>query len=121
MNPDKLDNFRVNRDEKIEELFPGQITKIDEFNNSLISDRVYESVLRNECVDIHDRVYPLDYWICLLAFVFDINFKETFEVIKENNYINVLVDKFNYSNEDTLEKMENIRNIINDYIEIKIG
>lgn len=118
---DKLDNFRVNRDERIEELSPGKISKIDELNNSLISDKVYESVLKNECVDVHDRVYPLDYWICLLAYVFDINFKETFEVIKENNYINVLVDKFNYSNEDTLEKMENIRNIINDYIEIKIG
>ena len=115
----KLDYFRVKRDESIEELFLGKFFKIEEFNNSLISDNVYNSVLKRECVDIHDRVYPLDYWICILAFVFDLNFKETFDVIKDNNYVDVLIDKFKYNNKVTSERMENIRSIINEYVREK--
>ncbi len=117
---DKLDNFRVKKEEKIEEIFPGKVTKIEEFNESLITDKVYEAILKNECVDVHDRVYPLDYWICILAFTFDINFKETFEVIKENDYINILIDRFNYTNIETEEKMEEIRKIINGYVDNKL-
>ncbi len=116
---DKLDNFRVKNEESIEALFPGKISNIEEFNNSLISDKVYESVLKNECVDIKDRVYPLDYWICILAFAFDLNFKESFEIVKKNDYINILINKFDYTNSETKERMETIRNTINDYIEKK--
>ena len=116
---DKLDNYRVKRDESIEELFLGKFSKIEEFNDSLISDNVYNSVLKRECVDIHDRVYPLDYWICILAFVFDLNFKETFDVIKDNNYVDILIDKFKYTNKVTSERMEKIRSIINEYVREK--
>ena len=72
------------------------------------------------CAPTYDRVYPLDYWICILGFVFDLNFKETLMVVKEKNYINILIDRFNYSNEKTKEQMEIIRSIINDYIDMKL-
>lgn len=114
---DKLDNFRVKVEEPIESIFPNRIKTIDEFNNSHISDKVYESILKNECVNIRDRVYPLDYWICILAFIFDLNFKETMIIVKEKDYINILIDRFQYTTQDTKKKMETIRKILNDYIE----
>ena len=104
----------------IESRFPNKFKTIEEFNNSKISDNVYNSILNNECVDIHDRVYPLDYWLCVLAFVFDLSFKETFRIVKDNDYINVLIDRFNYTNEDVKDKMNEIRNVINNYIEKKL-
>lgn len=116
---DKLDNFRVKKEEEIEEIFPGKIKTIEEFNNSLISDKVYQNMLNKECVDIRDRIYPLDYWLCILAFVYDLNFKETFMIVKENDYMNVLIDRFNYNNIDTKEKMERIRLVLNDFIDMK--
>ena len=118
---DKLDNFRVKKDELIENVWAGKYSNIEDFNNSLISDKVYNNILKHECVDIHDRIYPLDYWICILAFVFDINFKETFKIIKENDYINVLVSKFNYTSNEIKDKMENIKNIINEFVNNKIN
>lgn len=86
----------------------------EELEESLLSDRVFDSVMKEECVDVRDRVYPLDYWVCVLAFTFDINFKETLTIIKENDYINCLVDRFNYIN--SKEKMEKIREVLNNYI-----
>ena len=65
---------------------------------------------------IHDRVTPLDYWVCVLAFVFDLNFKESYEFVKDNRYIDALVDRFNYNNVEAKDRMEIIKNIINDFV-----
>lgn len=115
---DKLDNYRVKKEEKIENIFPGVVNSKEELENSLISDSVYESVIKEECVDIKDRKYPLDYWVCVLAFTFDLNSKETLQIVKENNYINILIDrlKYNVSN----EKMNEIRKVLNNYIDKRL-
>ena len=115
LNERELDNYRVKKEEKIENIFPGIVNSSADLENSLISDSVYNSILKEECVDIKDRKYPLDYWVCILGFTFDIYFKETLSIIKQNDYINILVDRFNYKNSN--EKMNEIRNIINTYIE----
>ena len=116
---DKLDNFRIMQKEEIENIFPGLVSRKEELKNSLISDSVYNSVMRKECVDIKDRKYPLDYLIFVLAFVFDIYFKETLLIVKENSYVDVLIDRFNYINNK--EKMNKIRNVLNNYIEKKLN
>lgn len=116
---DKLDNFRVKRDEKIEAIFPGKVSNIEEMNNSVISDKVYNDVLNGRVIDIHDRITPLDYWVCILAFIYDFNFKESYNIIKDNDYINVLIDRFDYKNIDTKNRMENIRYILNEFISKK--
>jgi len=117
---DKLDNFRVKRDEKIQAIFPGILKSEREIEESELSDKVYESVKMNRCVSLSDRITVLDYWVCVLAFVFDLNFRFTFQEVKENNYINDLIDRFNYSNAITKKRMEDVRKIINDYIESRI-
>jgi HD superfamily phosphodiesterase len=116
---DKLDNYRVKIEEDIKNIFPGIVNNKEEIENSLISDKVYKSIINKECVDIKDRVYPLDYWVCILAFTFDINFKETLSIIKEKDYINILIDKFNYKY--SKDKMNEIRIIINDYIDSRLN
>lgn len=118
---DKLDNFRVKKEEKIEAIFPGKVKTVEEFENSTISDKVYASVLNRKCVDIHDRVTALDYWVCVLAFLFDLNFKESYEIVKENNFINVLIDRFHYQKSETKKKMEEVRTIMNSYIDSKVS
>ena len=117
---DKLDNYRVKKEEKIEAIFPTRVNKKEDMENSLLSDKVFEAVLNKKCVNIKDRVTPLDFWVCILAFTFDLNFDVTYKIIKEKNYINVLVDRFNYKDKETKEKMQTIRKIVNDFIDKKI-
>ncbi len=116
---DKLDNYRVKKEENIENIFPKVVNCKEDLEDSLIADKVYDTVMNEECVDIVDRIYPLDYWICVLAFTFDIYFNETLSIIKENNYINVLIDRFEYKK--SKEKMEMIRNVLNNYIEKRLN
>ena len=117
---DKLDNFVLKINRKIEECFPGNIKTKSEVEDSLITDKVYESIMNSECVDVHDRKTKLDLFICVLGFVYDLNFRESLEIVKENDYINRIIDRFNYSNSETKEKMENIRKQLNNYIEEKL-
>lgn len=55
-----------------------------------------------------------------MAFTFDLNFDVTYNIVKENDYINILIDRFDYKDTDTSIRMENIRNIINKFIDEKI-
>ena len=117
---DKLDNFRVKKEEKIEAIFPGRVKDKEHIESSTVSDKVYETVMNKQCVNIYDRQTALDCWVCVLAFIYDLNFKETFEIIKELNYVDVLIDRFTYTKEETKERMENIRVIVNKYVEDNI-
>lgn len=118
---DKIDNYRVKKDEKVEAIFPKRVNKIEDMEEPKLSDKVYNTILDKKCVDIHDRVTPLDFWICILAFTFDLNFDVSYKIVKENDYINVLIDRFKYKDIETKSRMENIRKIINEYIDEKIN
>lgn len=117
---DKLDNYRVKKEESIETIFPTRVNKKQDMEESLLSSKVYDAVLNKRCVDIHDRITPLDFWVCTLAFTFDLNFDVTYKIVKENDYINVLIGRFDYKDKETKERMENIREIINKFVEEKI-
>ena len=116
---DKLDNYRVAKEERVNNLFPGIANTNEGIENSLISKSVYNSVMNEECVDVKDRKYPLDYLVCILGFTFNIYFDETLEIIKNNDYINILVKRFNYT--ISKEKMNEIRDKINNYIEKRLN
>ena len=117
---DKLDNYRVKSENKIEEIVPTRINKIEDIEESLLSDNVYQTIMNHNCVNVHDRKTPLDYWVCILAFTFDLNFDVTLKIVKENNYINFLIDRFEYKDKEAHERMENIRKVINEFIDPKI-
>lgn len=117
---DKLDNYRVKKDESIEAIFPKRVKSIEDMENATLSDKVFETIQNKQCVDIHDRVTPLDYWVCILAFTFDLNFDVTYKIVKDNNYIDILIDRFHYKDTVTKRRIEIIRNIINEFVNEKI-
>ena len=118
---DKLDNLKLRVRTKAEKCFPGNFKNKKEVENSTITDKVYNSIMNKQCVDVKDRKTPLDLFICILGFIFDLNFIESLEIVKENDYINKLIDKFNYNNPETKEKIEEMRKILNNYIEEKLN
>ena len=117
---DKLDNLKLRIKTKAEKCFPGNLKNKFDVENASINDKVYKSMMNQECVNVKDRESALDLFICVLGFIYDLNFKESLEIVKENDYVNKLIDKFKYNKEETKEKMENIRNCLNNYIEEKL-
>lgn len=113
---DKLDNFRVKEKDKIEDMFP-KIYNKNTINYETVSEKVYEDFMQHKCIKLEDRKTIIDYWVCVIAFIFDLNFNISLQYVKENNYIDVLVDRIEYKNKNTKQKMEDIRKCANKYIE----
>lgn len=114
---DKLDNCRVKLEEKIETLL-GMSAK--EVGSLQISKKVYEDFYRHLSVLSSDRETAMDYWVSYLAYFYDINFRESMEVIKEKNYVPLLFDRIPYSNPDTARKMEGMKKEMIAYVEERV-
>lgn len=112
---DKIDNFRVKQEDKFENIFPKMYNK-KTINYETISEKVYEDFIQQKCIKLEDRKTIIDYWICVIAFIFDLNFDISLKYVQENNYIDILIDRIEYKNNDTKQKMENIRNCAKQYI-----
>ena len=117
---DKLDNFRVKEKESFVALFEEGMNE-DKVGKQDITDKIYKTFENHSLILSSDRVTYMDHWVSFIAFIFDMNYDASLEFIKDKNYIDILVDRIDYSNEDTKKKMENIRRISNDYILSRIG
>ena len=109
---DKLDIFYEGA-----EIFWTKREVLEEINNSKISDKVLAEFRENIVIDRNDTVTKLDRILSIISFIFDINFKYNFKVLKEQSYINRILDKFSFKDEVTSSQIEDVRKIVNDYIE----
>lgn len=93
----------------------------NEVEESTITPAIFEQVLKNQLIKSEDKKTILDDVIAIVAFIFDINFKVSFEILKNRDYINKMLDRYNFKESKTKEQIEEIRKIANLYIEQKIN
>lgn len=115
---DKLDNLYLKQFQNIDDIFKGSGQK--ELFTSEITPKVYEDFCQEKCIMVTDRKTPADFWVCILAFIFDLNFAISYQMVKENNYINHIIDRLTFKHKQTAEQIQEIRKIANDYLERKI-
>ena len=80
------------------------------------SIKEHKPVLRKKCI-----VNRIDSVVSYLAFVFDFNFKYTFVKTKEEEYINKIIDRFEFKNSESQKQIDEIRNIVNKFISDNIS
>ena len=100
---DKLDNCRVKLVDSVEAMIG---VPQEHAGEGKISPKVWESCLRKEAVSSSDRITSVDYWVSYAAQYYDLNFKETWQIMKEKNYISRIIKRLEYKDKDTREKME---------------
>ena len=66
-------------------------------------------------------ILPIDEIVLLIAFIFDINFKESFEIIKKEDYINIILNRYDIKDNFSRKSLNEIRKIANEYVENKIN
>ncbi len=94
----------------------------EEVETSTITKYIEEEFYKRKSIKRRKgiQINQLDKMVTTLGFVFDINYTETFRIIKENNYINIIIDQFDFHDKETKFKIEEIRKIVNDFIEEKL-
>lgn len=113
---DKLDIFY----EAIEMFW---IDEQKEMESSDISDDIQSEFYKRRTINrnvIKSDDY-IDKMITIIAFIFDINYRTSFEIIKEQKYINRIADRFDFKKEKTKEAVEKIRKFANEYVLEKIN
>ena len=99
------------------ELFWKDPKEVIEVEESDITLEVFNQFISNETINRKYSKLPADKLICFLGFIYDINFDYDFKIIKQEDYINKILNRFSFKHK---EKFEEIREIANKYIETKI-
>ena len=99
-----------------QEIFWKDKTKIqDGISKKILKDFKEEKQILNQ-----DKKTQLDKAIAFISFIYDINYLESLKIIKENDYINKIINKFEIEDTKVKEEMEEIRKIANKYIETRV-
>lgn len=93
-----------------------------EVEESKISDEVFQAINNNsQVIRTKEKDFTkLDLVITNIAFVFDINFDISFEILYKKDYINKIMDRYNIKNKNTKEMFEEIRKVANNFIKQQI-
>lgn len=113
---DKIDIFF----EAYTQFWSGKEKEIEE---SKISDEVLNefksctTIKRRKNSNYKDSINNV---ISIIAFIFDIYFEISFQILKEEDYINKILSKYDFKDEKTKNAVEEIRSIVNEYIKKQI-
>ena len=97
---------------------PAEVTKME--NIKVRSQHIQPFIEKrpvNRLKDLNQGERHLNHLLINLGFVFDINFKESYKILKEKDYMNVIIDRFDFKDAETRKNIEKIRNMVNEEID----
>lgn len=115
---DKTDNFLVKQYQDFWSLFN---STEEILSKEKITDGVWKEFLSGKTIVSSHRITNMDKWLSHLAWVYDYNFAPGLKYLKENDCIDKVIDRLQYQDKDTKEKMEYVRNVTKEYIEKRIN
>ena len=93
----------------------------DKISNSIL-DKNIEIQLQNKKQVLRKKgssVTGINEVLSTISYIYDLNFKESFKIIKDNNYVNDIFKRFSMVDKHTKEFTDEIRTSINKYIDEK--
>ncbi len=113
---DKLDIFKVVNDTPLENIY--SVNK-EEISKSEVTGAVMLALREKHAVLRSLKKTPADYIAAYIALAFELVFPESFYILKEQGYLDNLLD-FKTDNQDTKRQFQEIREIIEEHITEKI-
>lgn len=115
---DKTDNFFIKQYQDFPSLFK---STEEEVEKEKITDVVWNEFLQERTVVSSHRVTSMDKWISHIAWVYDYNFAVGLKYLKENDCVDKIIDRLDYKDKETKERMEYARKRVNEYIDRKLA
>lgn len=110
---DKLDNCRVKLEDPVETFMD---LPAKDVGSQKITPAVMDQFRRKESILSANRITKMDYWVSYMAYFFDINFRETFAIIREEDYIPRMIARIPYTDPDTALEMREIEDALVQYV-----
>jgi putative nucleotidyltransferase with HDIG domain len=112
---DKLDNMYIATKDNFMD-----ILKVEDVNNEIITDKIFDYILNHKLVILKDVVTNIDFLMVYLGYIFDLNYKCSYEFIKKSNYIDEIINRVNSRMADTNEKLLKIKTVLKNYVNDKL-
>ena len=84
-----------------------------------LSSKMLEEFFQHRLANIKNKTSETDQILRFTSFVYDLNFAYSFRVLKENDNVSKMIDKFNYQKDKTKNDMLKVKKEANDYIQEK--
>lgn len=110
---DKLDNCRVKLMDALE-TFMG--ADAQEIGAAAISPKVRRDALQGKSILSADRATLMDYWVSYLAYFYDLNFRESLDIVEEHDYVRRIVHRIPYTDPETAETMKELESRLREYV-----
>lgn len=113
---DKLDNFHTKLIESMETMLNVDMETLAKED---VSDYALHTFLKCQPLENSKRITHMDMWVSYIGYIFDLNFPASFAYVKEHDYVRRLVERIPYDNANTLDRMQQIRQTAEHYIDEK--
>lgn len=94
----------------------------EQIEDSCITKEIEETIKDKKLIkrEKGKKQEGIDKVLGTISFVYDLNYKESFKILKQKDYINKILNQFNFKYKETEEEIKKIRKIINEYVEEKL-
>jgi putative nucleotidyltransferase with HDIG domain len=94
--------------------------RIKQVEEGKLSEKMLKDFYECKLADSRNKISETDQILRFASFIFDINFPCSFKILKENDNIGKMIDRFNYQVPNTREEMMNVKKIANEYINKRV-
>lgn len=115
---DKLDNCRVKLEDSIEVMLG---CSAGEAGSQYISPEVWEECKSRKSVHLEKRKTKMDYWVSYIAYFFDINYPASAQIIQKERYVERIIGRIPYRNQETKERMQKLGEWAEEYLQKLAG
>lgn len=113
---DKIDSFRA---KTVDDIYTMANITREDIENSKVTEKVYNAFKEHKTILSKDRQTGLDIWVSYIAFIYGLEFKGSYELIKEKDYLNKLLNRFEYKDDNLT--MEELKKCAFDYLNNKLN
>lgn len=115
---DKIDNFRLQSEIEPDKIFNTDLERIE---HEALTSPTYDSLMKKQVVIFKERKTNVDKWVSLLGFLYDFNFEQSLEYIKDKDYINRSMSRIDYKDKDTIKRVQEVTEIANQFIDKELN
>ena len=83
---------------------------LEELESECITPVVYRTMKAHHLILSTDRVTELDFWLSYIAFIYDLHFIESYQIVRDHHYIDTSFDRVYPANKE----------VLNQYLELKL-
>lgn len=109
---DKTDIYYALTTENIQDIYC-----TDDMSNDLIKDEIMKEFKENHHINYKIIDTAAEAMVSHICYAFDFNYKYGLEIVKRNDYIDKLANKYRFNNIDTYNKIQECAKIANEFIE----